>query len=45
MTMEEAHSKGKILRRSEGGATVTPQIIEKRARENALSRAGTLRPY
>jgi hypothetical protein len=42
MEMEEAHSKGKILRRSKGVGTVTPRMIEERARE--VSRE-TLRPF
>lgn len=37
MTMNELHSRGKILRRSEGIGTVTPQMIEERAREIARS--------
>src|SRR5689334_3144696 len=37
LTMDETHSRGKILRESEGGETVTPQIIEERAREIARS--------
>jgi hypothetical protein len=43
MTMEEPHSKGKILRRTEGVGTVTPQMIEERAREIACS-DGRARP-
>jgi hypothetical protein len=35
--MDETHSTGKILRGSEGVGTVTPQIIEERAREIARS--------
>jgi len=41
--MEEPHSKGKILRRTEGVGTVTPQMIEERAREMACS-DGRARP-
>jgi hypothetical protein len=37
MTMDELHSRGKILRGTEGIGTVTPQMIEERARENARS--------
>ena len=37
MTMEEPHSKGKIVRGTEGLGTVTPQMIEERAREIACS--------
>jgi hypothetical protein len=37
MTMNELHSTGKILRRSEGIGTVTSQMIEERARELARS--------
>jgi hypothetical protein len=37
MEMEEAHSKGKILRRNEGVGTVTPRMIEEQAREIARS--------
>jgi hypothetical protein len=43
VTMEEPHSKGKILRRTEGVGTVTPQMIEERAREMACS-DGRARP-
>jgi hypothetical protein len=43
MTMEEAHSKGKIHRRTEGVGTVTPQMIEERVREIACS-DGRARP-
>ena len=35
ITMDETHSTGKILRGSEGIGTVTPQMIEERAREIA----------
>ena len=35
--MDELHSRGKILRGTEGIGTVTPQMIEERARENARS--------
>jgi hypothetical protein len=35
--MDEIHSRGKILRGSEGVGTVTPQMIEERAREIARS--------
>ena len=35
--MNELHSSGKILRRSEGIGTVTSQMIEERARELARS--------
>ena len=35
--MDEAHSKGKILRGTEGLGTVTQQMIEKRAGEIARS--------
>jgi hypothetical protein len=37
ITMDETDSRGKILRGSEGVGTVTPQIIEERAREIARS--------
>jgi len=37
MTTDEAHSRGKILRGSEGIGTVTPQMIRERARELARS--------
>ena len=37
MTMNERRSRGKILRGSEGVGTVTPQMIEERAREIARS--------
>ena len=37
MTMNELHSSGKILRRSEGIGTVTSQMIEELARELARS--------
>ena len=37
MTMNELHSSGKILRRSEGIGMVTSQMIEERARELARS--------
>ena len=37
MTMNELHSSGKILRRSEGIGTVTSQMIDERARELARS--------
>ena len=43
MTMEEPHSKGKILRGTEGLGTVTPQMIEERAREIACG-DGRARP-
>ena len=35
--MDKAHSRGKILRGSEGIGTVTPQMVEERAREIARS--------
>jgi hypothetical protein len=37
ITMDEIHSRGKILRGSEGVGTVTPQMIDERAREIARS--------
>ena len=37
MTINDLHSSGKILRRSEGIGTVTSQMIEERARELARS--------
>jgi hypothetical protein len=37
MAMDKAHSKGKILRGSEGVGMVTSQMIEERAREIARS--------
>jgi hypothetical protein len=43
MTMEEPHSKEKIVRRTEGVGTVTPQMIEEGAREIACS-DGRARP-
>jgi hypothetical protein len=36
MEMEEAHSKGKILRRSEGVGTVAPRMIEGQAHEQLI---------
>jgi hypothetical protein len=36
-TMDEASPEGKILRGTEGLGTVTPQLVEKRAREIARS--------
>ena len=35
--MDETHSRGKIVRGTEGLGTVTPQMIEERAREIAFS--------
>ena len=35
--MNETHSRGKIVRGTEGLGTVTPQMIEERAREIARS--------
>ena len=35
--MDETHSRGKIVRGTEGIGTVTPQMIEERAREIARS--------
>ena len=35
--MDEIHSRGKILRGTEGIGTVTPHMIEERAREIACS--------
>ena len=37
MAIYDAHSQGKILRGSEGVGTVTPQMLEERAREIARS--------
>src|SRR5215467_7120501 len=37
MMMNDNHSKGKIIRGTDGIGTVTPQMIEQRAREIALS--------
>ena len=37
MAIDDAHSQGKILRGSEGVGTVTPQMLEERAREIARS--------
>ena len=37
MTMDEEYSGGKIVRGTEGLGTVTPQLIEERAREIARS--------
>jgi len=37
MTMNELHSRGKIVQRTKGIGTVTPQMIEERAHEIARS--------
>ncbi len=37
MTMNDAHSKGKIVRGTKGLGTLTPHVIEERAREIARS--------